>query len=452
VAIALLDILFVGIVVAAFAFGLRTGVATIIFVRPLTDRLFELAGFDVAGHHVTYGVMINIIVLCALVINITKVRSCTPSGLRYLWMPFLIVCVVATLYSPLPIDAVRRISIYGCYYAMFVLAFAVVKSERDIPRLLKFVVLSSVLPVLYGLFQTVSGFDRYVYDSRIQSTFSHPNMFAFYLLAVIGTVCFLLTTDRIAIAGRWRLLLTLYLIPLLIALVMTQTRSAWIGCIVLFLAYGLLRDRRVLALLLIAAPLALAIPAVNERIASLMSENDYIGGSAIFLNSYAWRKLLWDNAFIFIWQRPIFGYGLHSFPYYSPQFFPAAPGTYAHNDYLAVLFETGLVGLVTFLWIFWGYAVWLFQRWRFDKGGATTAAAMLATYMICSYSDNLLEYLPYQWEFWFPLGVICWHLERQRLLARLDSQSLSSSSPISTETAELPAGSASIRRALRREV
>lgn len=415
--IAVIDIFFVCIVLAAFAFGLRAGIGTLIVIRPLTDRLFELAGFEVAGHYMTYGILLNIIVICTTIINIARIRRCTPCGLRNIWLPFLLICAIAVLYSPLQFDATRRVFIYVCYFSLFGLAFVVVKSERDVLLFLKLVVISSVLPVVYGLFEILSGIDWFD-ESRIRSTFSYPNMFSFYLLAVSGVILFLTTTERIRITGRLRLFLTLYLIPLLIVLMMTKTRSAWIGCFMLFFLYGIAHDRRVLIPVLLAAPLALAIPAVNERIMELMSENDYIGGPAVLLNSYAWRKLLWDDTFVYIWQHPIFGYGLHSFPFYSAEFFSPAPGgTYAHNDYLQVLFETGLVGLIAFLWIFWRCFTWLISRWRFEKVGATAAAAIMAAYLICSYSDNLLEYLPYQWEYWFPFGVICWHLEWQRARA-----------------------------------
>lgn len=412
VLITLVDLLFVCIVLAAFAFGLRAGVGTLVVIRPLTDRLFELGSFDVAGQSVTYGVVVNIVVISAMILNISKIRQCTPSGLVTAWLPFLLVCAIAVLYSPLQIDALRRLSVYVCYYSIFMLSFVIVKSERDVLFFLKLVILSSVLPVLYGLFQILSGFGWFD-DFRIQSTFSHPNMFAFYLLAVIGVILFLFATERVRISGRLRLVLNLYVIPLLIVLVMTKTRSAWIGCLVLFLVYGVTHDRRVLVVLLIATPLAFAIPAVSDRIMDLTSENSYIGGPAVLLNSYAWRELLWNNAFTYIVRHPIFGYGLHSFPFYSREFFSPVPGgTYAHNDYIQILFETGLAGLLAFLWIYLRCFIWLVQRWRFDKGGGTAAAAIMATYLICSYSDNLLEYLPYQWEFWFPFGVICWHMAR----------------------------------------
>jgi O-antigen ligase len=402
---------------AAFAFGLRAGLASVILIRPLTDRLFELSSINIAGHDFTYGVVLNALLILVAIINVFRIRRCIPSGLRTAWLPFLAICAISILYSPIPIDALRKLSIYLCYYSIFILSFAVARSERDALFLLRLVVVSSVLPVLYGLFETLFGADLFE-DSRAQSTFSHPNMLAFYLVAVVGVILFLTSSERIRMTGRLRLCLNLYLIPLLIVLILTQTRSAWIGCLMLFIMHGLIHRRRLLFFMLIVAPLLLAIPAVNERIIDLTSNNEYIGGPAVVLNSFAWRKLLWENAFSYIWQAPIFGHGLHSFFFYSREFFSPAPnGTYAHNDYLQILFETGLVGIIAFLWMFCRYFVWLLYRWRADKAGAAAAVAILLGYLICSYSDNLLEYLPYQLEFWFPLGLIFWHMEREYLRA-----------------------------------
>jgi putative inorganic carbon (hco3(-)) transporter len=413
--VSILDLLLVVIIIGAFAFGVRKGIAAVILIRPVTDRLFELGSVSFGGGKVTFGVLVNIIIICATLVNILGIRRRTPAGLRTIWFPFLIVCAIATLYSPAQLDASRRLFSYVCDYCVFSLAFLVVRSDEDVLYFLKCVVLSSVLPLLYGFYEIVSGTDWFD-ESRIQSTFSHPNMFAFYLVAVTGVMLFLTTTKQFQISPRLRLFLNLYLIPVLVMLVMTKTRSAWGACAVLLLIYGILRDRRVLIFMMIALPLAFLIPAVHDRISNLTTENDYIGGSAIYLNSYAWRQLLWEGALSYISQRPIFGYGLHSFLFYSPEFFPATRhGTYAHNDYVQLLFETGIVGLLAFLWIFWRCAVWLNRYWQADANGATAAAAMILIYLICSSSDNLLEYLPFQWEFWFPVAVMCWSLARFQL-------------------------------------
>ena len=388
--------------------------ASFIIIRPLCDRLFDLARFDVAGHALSYGAAMNFIVIAVAILNFRRINRSVPPGLRFIWMPFLVITAVAVLYSPLKIDASRVWLTYVSFYSMFALSFVVVKSEDDALLFLKLIVFSSVFPVLYGFFQILSGVD-WSADARVASTFPHPNILAIYLVTVVGVILFLMATNRIQIGTRLKLFLTVYLIPVLVIVVMTKTRSAWIACCFLFLVYGLTYDRRVLVGVAFVPLLALAIPAISDRLMDLEQHSAYIGGPAVLLNSYAWRQLLWDSAFSYIWERPIFGYGLRSFPFHSVFFFWPAAGTYAHNDFIAVLFETGFVGLLAFVWIFLCCFAWLFRRWRFDRPRLSIIAAVIMAYLICSYSDNVLEYLTCQWSFWFVIGAVCSHFAHKAL-------------------------------------
>jgi O-antigen ligase len=313
--------------------------------------------------------------------------------------------------------------------AMFVLPLAIVRTQVTAIFFSKVVILSSVLPALYGLFQLGSGMDWYQ-GSRIASTFTHPNIFAFYLLTTVAIIFSLLASNHVTLSEKSRRLLTLYLVPLLVLLIATKTRSAWAGCLVLLLLYGTIQDRRVLVMALALPILALALPAVRDRLVALGSGNEYVGWVQS-VNPYAWRQILWQKAFPLILQQPIFGYGLYSFPYYSPSFFPleSSRGVDAHNIYIQLLFETGCVGLAAYFWIFWRKFKFLFRYWGFDRRGLTMVAAMVSVYLITGYSDNLLEYVSYCWFFWFALGLICAHLSHYRLVR-----------PVAHQTIELPVG------------
>jgi O-antigen ligase len=405
----LVDLLLVGIVPAAFVFGLRAGLATLIIVRPLCDRLFELSRSDVGGVALSYGALLNLIVIFALLLNIGRVWRRAPSSLKTAWIPFLMVCSVGVLYSPVQVDAFRKLLTYVSFSSIFVLALAIVKSDRDVAFFLKLTILSSVLPVAYGLFQYATGVD-FPWDSRIQSTFPHANILASYLVGVIGVILFLLASESIQITSRLRVCVTAYLIPLLVVLVLSQARGPWVGCFSLLLVYGLIYDRRILVFLLAAPLLASLIPTVNDRIADLTSHTDYVGGPGIELNAYAWRQLLWEHAWVWIWRQPIFGYGLDSFHFYSPQFFFEAQGVGAHSVYIQFIFELGFVGLTSLLWIFWRCFASILRYWRFEKRGATIAGAMMLVFLIFCYSDNIFEYVSFDWSFWFSSGLMLSHL------------------------------------------
>jgi putative inorganic carbon (HCO3(-)) transporter len=395
------------IMVGAFFFGFRTGVVALILVRPLCDRIFESGRFDVGGQAISYGALVNIAVILALFCNLSRVWQSVPAKLRTIWLPFLILAFAAVIYSPVQLEALRKFFTYFCFFVMFSFGFAVVRSERDLLYFLKMIVLSSVPPVTYGLFQIATGLDLYE-DARIQSTFSHPNIFAFFIIIIIGIILFLQCTSRLKTSGRYRLVLTVYLLPLLILLIFTKTRNAWIGCAVEFLVYGMVYDRRALVLLLLAPFVALAIPGVADRVNDLSSGNDYIGGPAINVNAYAWRTILWESSFTYIWERPIFGYGLGSFFFYSPEFFPLDRhhGADAHSVYIQTIFEMGFVGLISWSLIFGRSFVWLGRFWHFDKRGVPVVAASMVAYLIACYSDNILGYLTFDWCFWFFFGLI----------------------------------------------
>jgi O-antigen ligase len=74
------------------------------------------------------------------------------------------------------------------------------------------------------------------------------------------------------------------------------------------------------------------------------------------------RTDLWDFSFAQIRDRPIIGYGFNSFEAYASEQWagPAYAATVAtHNNYLSVMFSTGLLGLIPFLT---GFVI-LIRRW-----------------------------------------------------------------------------------------
>jgi O-antigen ligase len=422
----LVGLVLAGAILFAFLLGFRRGITALLFIRPLSDRIFESGRFDVGGHAISYGALINLVIICLFLLYSNQLFRRVPHGLRTAWLPFLLIAVVAVLYSPVQIDAARTFITYVTFAAMFMFAFLVAKSDRDATYWLKLVILSSVLPAIYGLFQTLSGLDWYVaggsFDTAtsarmgIAGTFSHPNQFAFFLLTIIGNIFFLLVTDRGHMNQRLRIALNAYLIPLFLLLVMTKTRSAWAASVMLLFIYGLAYDKRALLGLFALPLIALAVPTISDRIVDIVSRNNYAGGTGgANLNSFAWREMLWDNAFVYIWERPMFGYGLDSFHYYSPLFFPLSPrGTDAHNVFVQLIFETGFIGLCCFLWVFLWYFTWLARYSRVDRRSTITIMGILSLYLAICYSDNVLQYLSFNWCFWFSCGAIFQRLAQTR--------------------------------------
>jgi O-antigen ligase len=272
----------------------------------------------------------------------------------------------------------------------------------------KLVLLSSLLPAAYALVDIAGGLGGGLHGFRLKSTFSHPNIFAFYLTLVLLVALYALKSPVVALRGARRALLLCYLPFLLGMLLLTQTRSAWVACFAIFAMFALLYERRYLVYLAAAPLLALLVPGVRERVLDLGSGNEVVQYAK--LNSFAWRLQIWEYGLR--WIRPEnlpLGYGLGAFKHFSPVFFPYSGGVNfgAHNIYVQILFELGAAGLAAFAWLFARLVGTLRRLLAVDRLAAFVALALVVEYLIISASDNVLAYLAFNWYVWFMLGAAC---------------------------------------------
>jgi O-antigen ligase len=167
-------------------------------------------------------------------------------------------------------------------------------------------------------------------------------------------------------------------------------------------------ERKYLLYLILVPALALLVPSVRDRLLDLGAGNEVIQYSR--LNSFAWRLLLWKSSMEWMSvANSVFGYGLNSFKQFSPIFFQLAGTTNfgAHNTYIQWFFETGIIGVISAAWMH----VWLFVSLKlgvaYDKLRSSLAILMLIAYLFFAFSDNMLDYLSFNWYFWFFIGAAC---------------------------------------------
>jgi O-antigen ligase len=215
--------------------------------------------------------------------------------------------------------------------------------------------------------------------------------------------------------------LLIYIILMIVLLLLTKTRSAWVACYVFFALYGLLYERKYLIAVIAAPFLALAIPEIRDRILDLTHGNEVVTYGT--LNSYAWRKYIWESGLN--WMQPnyyLLGYGLEAFMHYSLEFFPLAGGLQrgAHSVYVQLFFDTGAIGLLSFIWLYSSLAYQLTKFYKENKLMIFSTIMLICQYGLIAYSDNLLSYLAFNWYFWFVLGAaysVAYH-ENERVVLK----------------------------------
>ena len=132
-------------------------------------------------------------------------------------------------------------------------------------------------------------------------------------------------------------------------------------------------------------------------------------------NSIGWRGQIWSKSLTMISERPFFGHGINTFMRIFPAYYPPgkAGPTYAHNCYLQVAAETGIVGLFFFLFIlfeiFKTSLKTLMSQKLTDKNVTILGFGILAgllAFLFHSFTDTNLYSLQLSAYFWTMAGLL----------------------------------------------
>jgi putative inorganic carbon (HCO3(-)) transporter len=378
----------------------------ILLFRASGDLVLDATRF---GGGMGVGGLINaLVILLALMFVFERPGALNKRALS-IWGPLLAVAFAAIFHAPELKEAVRAFLGLVSYMAVFIIAFYMVRSKDEYESAITLILLSSIIPVLYSLLVVAGKGGAVLADGfRLSGTFSHPNILAFYLVLNISLIFYRLKTTWVDAELYKKAALWGWMGIMLGLLVLTQTRSAWAAMFVIFAVYGLFFQQRYLLYLLFAPLVALLIPTVRDRLMDLGQGNEM--GRYTELNSFAWRQLLWKHALEWMAiSKSAFGYGLNSFKYFSPTFFPLAGGTNfgAHSTYVQWYFETGVIGVLAAAWMYVRLFFTLLLGIRQNRLGTIIVITLLIEYLFFAFSDNMLDYLAFNWYYWFFMGAAC---------------------------------------------
>jgi O-antigen ligase len=290
-------------------------------------------------------------------------------------------------------------------------------------RAVVFVALGTgALAALQGIYQFLFrvGPEEFILFGRFMrayGTFEQPNPYAGYLglglpLAV-GLALAPVTPSAKRVGGRWLLWAAGCGAMMLTALVMSWSRGAWLGfgaAIAGLIIAVAARSGRVMALglvfavlagyVLVAGGVALVPPSIVQRFADFvpyLGVTDVRGVEVTDANFAVLERMAhWQSALDMWTDKPWLGVGIGNYePVYASYALPQwpLPLGHAHNYYLNIAAEAGLVGLVAYVSL-WGMA--LLQAWRAARratgwrlGVALGVLGMLIHLCVHSFFDNL---------------------------------------------------------------
>ncbi|MFQ5945198.1 MAG: O-antigen ligase family protein, partial [Anaerolineae bacterium] len=290
------------------------------------------------------------------------------------------------------------------YIEYFIIYFMVINNLRDRRRFKRFLLallVTAAIASLIGILQIPSG-------ERVSAPFEgaqgEPNTFGGYLVLMLSLVAGLYLTSeplrRKALAAG---LAVLMLLPLLF----TLSRASYVALIAMAGALLVFSERRLFIASVLASSLVLApflLPkAVIDRVVYTFTQEFYpsqveVGGLRLD-TSTSERLQSWRQAIFVDWPKhPLFGYGVTGYRFLDAQ-------------YPRTLVETGVVGLVAFLWL----QVTLFRqalavlkaaRDPLYKGVALGVLVGFITVIAHSIGANTFIIVRIMEPFWFLVGMV----------------------------------------------
>jgi O-antigen ligase len=269
---------------------------------------------------------------------------------------FALASLVSTITGVAPAKSLSEFRNVFAASLFFLVVNAVATAERA-TALIKTLIATGAAMALYGLLQAVS----HEMSVRIYGTMSIYMTFAGLLMLVhlVALAQVLYQPD-----GRQALWYLAACLCLTAALLMTATRSAWLGCIAgSCVALGLRKKFLLLGLPLIMLLVFFMAPrAVQERILSIADQKHI---------TVQERLSMWRSGWQIVRDHPWTGIGMgamvQTYQRYREPDSPVDPRRrigHLHNNVLQVAAERGLLGLSCWLWIWGAYSYYSWSMYR----------------------------------------------------------------------------------------
>jgi putative inorganic carbon (HCO3(-)) transporter len=344
--------------------------------------------------------------------------------LNWAFIALLVVSVISLRNS---VDL--RASFFGLtklfkYFLMFLIYAEEIKDIRQITRIIVSIALGACLVSIDAVWQCAFGRDficgnplqsrwdtpAYVMSiARANASFSHPNGLAGYLTSITPLITGL---ALFSYRGKAKILLMCASVLALLGIVLTFSRGAGLGVYLAVLYMGIVKKQKLLIMALLGV--VLLSPFVMPR--SIKSWAHAMHYNPIVLMCNYERLSLYRNTINIIKHHPFVGVGTNTFiknyekyKLPEPENAVTPKAIYAHNIYLHMAAEIGLLGLGAFLWFLFllfrqGIMVYHALHDEYLKIIAFSLLACCIAFLVNGLTETNLYYPRVVIMFWYLIG------------------------------------------------
>jgi len=251
-------------------------------------------------------------------------------------------------------DSVSVLAIHSLFIALYFVITRTVNTKHKLYILVLLLIISAALVSLYGVYQYYTGtvsaeawIDKEMFEdikTRVGSTFNNPNILGEYLIMAIPLALAMLWYKK---KPFYKFIFIGMLAIMGICMILTFSRGAWLGLILAVAGFFVIRDKRLLALVLIGL---MIMPFVLPE--SIISRFTSIGNLQDTSSSYRMSILMGSLRMAKDYWISGVGLGSEAFKAIYPKYsLAAAYAHHSHNIYIQVLLEMGIAGALVFVLI-----------------------------------------------------------------------------------------------------
>ncbi|MBW2028526.1 MAG: O-antigen ligase family protein [Deltaproteobacteria bacterium] len=319
---------------------------------------------------------------------------------------YIVICLVSTLLGSLFGRVHLKTGFFFVlkYFEYIIVFFMVVNHIRDksqARRYLWAMLFTCVLVSIIGIAQIPGG-------GRVSAPFEgeigEPNTFGGYLVFMISLVTGLLITTRVL---RDKFIYLSLLILFAVPLLYTQSRSSYVAAIPALLMFVFLSEKKhwiILGILVVAFTLPFFAPRVTkERVKYTFTQGlkrkDVVKVGGVKLDTSTSARLIsWRDAISDSIKHPLLGFGVTGYRFVDAQ-------------YIRVIAETGVMGLLTFLLLMHaifkqGWVSYQASKEPLEKGLSTGFLAGLIGLLFHAFGANTFIIVRIMEPFWFTAALV----------------------------------------------
>jgi len=344
-------------------------------------------------------VLLGLIFLSVILLSITQKKWIIPrTPIDYAVITYIAVEFITALNSDLQLDALKntkRLLLIVIVYAVVIAFDSKEKIRKAIMFLSGSVALLSIAEII--LYYNLGNERLYVFQHYMTTG-------GLKMIVTLMLIPFMLSEET---SKKDRIYFSIVFVPTIIALILTNTRSAWLGLIVGVLVMSVLHYRK-LFVILIAAIILFFSFAPEQQVMRAKSIVDVTNSTNIGrFNMWATGIRMWKD-------RPLLGFGdIDLYTTYLTYRTPTGdePAGHLHNNYVHLLVTLGAVGLIVVFFLF--FKVLLTEYATFAGSSSSPFIRNIALGSLAVFSGFMVNGM-FEWNFgdheimifvWFTVGL-----------------------------------------------